>query len=155
MKYLKWIFIASLLFTIAACNVQAGDDSDKLDWNENLEESIKIADEENKTVFINFTGSDWCKWCIKLSDEVFTKKEFEAYAKENLVLVKLDFPRNIQQSQDVKDYNNKLKRKYQVQGYPTVVVLNKKGERIGTTGYVPGGPVKYVQHLEVMIKNPS
>ena len=155
MKYLKWIFIASLLFTIAACNVQAGDDSDKLDWNENLEEAIKKADEENKTVFINFTGSDWCKWCIKLSDEVFKKKEFEAYAKENLVLVKLDFPRNIQQSQEVKDYNKKLMRTYQVQGYPTVVVLNKKGERIGTTGYVPGGPFKYVQHLEEMIKNPS
>jgi protein disulfide-isomerase len=155
LKYLKWIFIASLLFTLAACNVEAGDDSDKLNWNENLEEAIKIADEENKTVFINFTGSDWCKWCIKLSDEVFTKQAFENYAKDNLVLVKLDFPRNIEQTQEVKDYNRNLMKKYQVQGFPTVVVLNKDGERIGTTGYVPGGPEKYVKHLEEMIKPQS
>jgi len=155
LKYVKWIFIASLLFTLAACNVQAGDDSDKLDWNDNLEEAIKIAEKEDKTVLVNFTGSDWCKWCIKLSDEVFKQKEFEEYADENLVLVMLDFPRSIEQSQEVKDYNRALMNKYQVRGYPTILIINAAGERIGTTGYQPGGPEKYIKHLEEMIKPQS
>ena len=151
MKYLKWIFIATLLFTLSACNVEAGNNSDKLDWNDNLEEAIQIAKKENKTVFVNFTGSDWCKWCIKLSKEVFEQKEFENYAEDNLVLVRLDFPRKIEQPQEVKNYNRSLMNKYQVRGFPTVLIFNKDGKRIGTTGYQPGGAEKYVQHLEQII----
>ena len=82
-----------LLFT--SCNNGQSASADGLNWENNLENAIQQAKKENKAVLVNFTGSDWCSWCKRLSAEVFQQKEFEDYAKENLVLVMLDFPKNI------------------------------------------------------------
>jgi protein disulfide-isomerase len=49
--------------------------------------------------------SDWCGWCIRLDKEVFSQPEFVDYAKENVVLVKLDFPRDKPQSDAEKKQN--------------------------------------------------
>jgi thioredoxin-related protein len=133
-----------LLFT--SCN--NGQSSDNLSWNGNLEKAIEQAKEENKAVLVNFTGSDWCIWCKRLSAEVFQQKEFEAYAKDNLVLVMLDFPKDIQQSQQTKEYNNKLAQKYGIQGFPTILLIDGQGKLVAQTGYQPGGAAKYVEHLK-------
>lgn len=119
-----------------------------LTWVTNVEDAVAKAKTENKMVFINFTGSDWCKWCIKLDGEVFSQKEFVEYAKNNLVLVKLDFPKTIEQSSTTKEYNNTKMKKYGVRGFPTIILLNGAGEQVGDTGYKDGGPVKYVEHLK-------
>jgi len=133
-----------LLFT--SCN--NGQSSDNLSWNGNLEKAIEQAKKENKAVLVNFTGSDWCIWCKRLSAEVFQQKEFEAYAKDNLVLVMLDFPKDIQQSQQTKEYNNKLAQKYGIQGFPTILLIDGQGKLVAQTGYQPGGAAKYVEHLK-------
>lgn len=109
---------------------------------------MQKAQKENKTVLVNFTGSDWCIWCQRLSNEVFTQKEFEVFAKENLILVKIDFPKNIEQSMETKMYNNQLAQRFGVKGFPTIFLLNKNGHVILQTGYQPGGPINYVNHLK-------
>lgn len=117
-------------------------------WHENLDKAYELAKRENKTLMVFFTGSDWCGWCKKLNGEVFTKKEFENYAENNLVLVKVDFPRNIKQSEETKIYNQQLAQVFRVQGFPTVVLINTAGEVIGYTGYQDGGAASYVEHLK-------
>ena len=145
MKQISALFVFFiLLFT--SCN--NGQSSDNLSWNGNLEKAIEQAKEENKAVLVNFTGSDWCIWCKRLSAEVFQQKEFEAYAKDNLVLVMLDFPKDIQQSQQTKEYNNKLAQKYGIQGFPTILLIDGQGKLVAQTGYQPGGAAKYVEHLK-------
>ncbi|MFN3694249.1 MAG: thioredoxin family protein, partial [Ignavibacterium sp.] len=121
---------------------------DTLDWETNLETALQKAQKENKTVLVNFTGSDWCIWCQRLNNEVFTQKEFEEFAKENLILVKIDFPKNIEQSMETKMYNNQLAQRFGVEGFPTIFLLNKNGDIILQTGYQPGGPINYVNHLK-------
>jgi protein disulfide-isomerase len=122
--------------------------SDKLSWHDNVDEALKIAQKENKTVLLNFTGSDWCIWCKRLNDEVFSKDEFVKYAENNLVLVKIDFPREKEQTPETKFYNQQLAAQYKIEGYPTIVLLRKDGSELGVTGYVEGGAVNYVQHLQ-------
>jgi protein disulfide-isomerase len=122
--------------------------TDNLSWQDNLEKALQQAKKENKAVLVNFTGSDWCIWCKRLTEEVFSKKEFETYAKKNLILVKLDFPRNIEQSTETKMYNNNLAQKFGVQGFPTILLFNSSGKLVLTTGYQPGGPASYVNHLK-------
>ena len=74
--------------------------------------------------------------CFKrLTSEVFDKNEFKAYADKNLVLVKLDFPRDLPQTQETKLYNNSLAQKYGIQGFPTILIMNSKGELVAKTGY--------------------
>lgn len=139
-----------LLFLLTAILIACGKGgtSDNLDWQDKLETALQKAKAENKAVLVNFTGSDWCVWCQKLNAEVFSKSEFEDYADKNLILVKLDFPRNIEQSQETKFYNNQLAQKYGVRGFPTVLLFNSAGNLVLTTGYQPGGPSAYVNHLK-------
>ena len=152
MNIYKSMIIVFLLFT-GFFNYVCGNtgSSDSLNWHTNLEEAIQIAQEEHKTILVNFTGSDWCQWCKKLSAEVFTQSDFEKYANENLVLVKLDFPRSIEQTVETKMYNNNLAQRYGVRGFPTIILLNSSGNLINTTGYQPGGAASYVQHLRSLI----
>jgi len=145
---LKKIFLIAVLLTAVVIGCSKGGSNDNLNWEENLETALQKAKAENKAVLVNFTGSDWCQWCIKLSDEVFSKSEFEDYAEDNLILVRLDFPRSIEQSAETKLYNNQLAQRYGVQGFPTILLFNSQGKMVLQTGYQPGGPVSYVNHLK-------
>ncbi len=121
---------------------------DSLKWYDNLEQAESVALKEGKPVLINFTGSDWCVWCKKLRTEVFSQDDFINYAKDNLILVKVDFPEKIEQSEATKFYNNQLAQKFGVQGFPTIVLLDSRGTVMGITGYQPGGADAYVQHIK-------
>lgn len=150
MKKISLLVFATFILLGCANNNQASDDSKKngLVWHTNVERAIEIGKKENKPVFVQFSGSDWCKWCIKLNNEVLNTKEFANYAKDNLVLVNLDFPRTIPQTDLVKNYNNSQMNKYGVQGFPTVLLLDKNGNLVQQTGYLPGGPSAYIQHIK-------
>jgi len=122
-------------------------------WLHDFEAAKAQAKEENKPIFINFTGSDWCGWCIKLEKEVFKKKEFQDYAKDNLVLMEVDFPEKKKQPAEVKEQNKKLDKEFKIEGYPTLFLLDAEGKRIsGDVGYREGGPAAYVEHLKSLIE---
>ncbi len=137
-----------ILLTAILVGCSKSSANDNLNWEENLETALQKAKTENKAVLVNFTGSDWCVWCQKLSAEVFSQSEFEDYADNNLILVRLDFPRSIEQSAETKAYNNQLAQRYGVQGFPTILLFNSQGKMVLQTGYQPGGPVSYVNHLK-------
>jgi thioredoxin-related protein len=119
-----------------------------LNWENNLEQAIDQAKKENKAVLVNFTGSDWCIWCKRLSSEVFQQEAFKDYADKSLVLVMLDFPRDKQQTPETQNYNRNLAQKYGIQGFPTILIFNNQGKLVAQTGYQPGGPEKYVEHIK-------
>ena len=145
------LVLFTLLFFIIACGNKT-QTSDELNWTANLEKAIETAKAENKAVLVNFTGSDWCKWCFKLSDEVFSQDDFKEYADENLILVKLDFPRSISQSSETKAYNQSLAQKYGVQGFPTILIFNSQGNPVAKTGYQAGGAANYVNHIQSFLQ---
>lgn len=118
-------------------------------WSDDFEASAKIAAEENKDMLVNFTGSDWCGWCIRLAKEVFSHDEFKTGVKDGYVLVELDYPqdKSILSEETIKQ-NQELQGKYSVQGFPTILLLDGEGRPFAQTGYQEGGPVKYVAHLK-------
>ena len=140
--------ILTLLFFLIACADNKTQTSDDLNWTTDLGKAIEKAKIEKKAVLVNFTGSDWCRWCFKLSNEVFSQDEFKKYADDNLVLVKVDFPRYKQQSNETRMYNYSLQQKFGVQGYPTIIIINSKGTPVAKTGYRPGGAGEYINHIK-------
>jgi protein disulfide-isomerase len=105
-----------------------------------------------KPLLLFFTGSDWCGWCIRLQNEVLKTPEFAAWAKQNVVLVELDFPRRTPQLPDIQQQNAELQQIFEVRGYPTVWLATptkKDGkinlDKLGSTGYVAGGPSKWLE----------
>ncbi len=140
----------TLLTMLTALTVLAlPSQADEVAWHTDLPKALATAKAENKKVLVNFTGSDWCGFCIKLQKEVFTKPEFQEYAKKNLVLVEADFPHNKKLPAEVKAANEKLKKEHQVKGYPTLVLLDSKGATLGKmVGYGGGGWTKVLAELE-------
>ena len=125
---------------------------EELTWHTDMSKATDISIKENKPMFLFFTGSDWCGWCIRLQKEVFKTPEFVKWAKDNVVLVELDFPRSVPQSDELRMQNKGLEQAFQVQGYPTIWFANAKFkeekpafEGLGKTGYVPGGPVAWLE----------
>ena len=123
-------------------------------WLTDYDAALKQAAAEKKPVLIDFTGSDWCGWCIRLDKEVFSQKEFVDYATENLVLLKLDFPRKKEMPAAEKAQNEKLAKKYRIEGYPTIIVLDSRGKKTGELGYEKGGAAAWIASLEKVIKKP-
>ncbi|MEW6281813.1 MAG: thioredoxin family protein [Candidatus Eremiobacterota bacterium] len=121
-------------------------------WLTSWDEASKQSKKTGKPILMDFTGSDWCGWCIKLKKEVFDTPEFQAWAKKNVILLEVDFPRSKQQSEEVKKQNEDLSQKYSIEGYPTIVFVNHKGDVLGTYGYDEGGPGPWIKNAEKMIK---
>jgi protein disulfide-isomerase len=121
-------------------------------WGDNYEKAAAQAKAEKKLLVMDFTGSDWCPWCVKLNKEVFSQPEFKEYAAKNLVLLEVDFPNSKPQSPAVKAQNGKLQTKYKIEGYPTVVVLDPEGKKVGVLGYQPGGPKMFTAALDQLRK---
>jgi len=141
---MKKILIAMLAATLY-WQVNAAEST----WLTDLPKAEAQAKAENKIILMDFTGSDWCGWCIKFKKEVLDTKEFQEYAAKNVVLVELDYPNKKEQSADLKKANADLKKQYKVNGFPTLVVLDKDGKEIGRqVGYSKGGPEAFIAKLE-------
>ncbi len=105
------------------------------EWTMDIPAALALAKAENKPVFINFTGSDWCGWCQMMDKKVFDKPEWNAWAKENSVLLWVDFPRNkTLVPKDLQAANDALSEKYGIQGFPTYVILGPDGKELGRLG---------------------
>jgi thioredoxin-related protein len=122
-------------------------------WLTDYRQAQQQAKANKKLLLLDFTGSDWCGWCIRLRREVFSQPEFQEYADKNLVLVEVDFPRGKEQTQDVRRQNQNLAMQYEVQGFPTIIVLNGEGKKVGELGYMPGGPSAFISELERLRKS--
>ena len=117
-------------------------------WTDNYEKALAQAKTEKKLVLLDFTGSDWCGWCIKLDKEVFQKTDFKAFAKENLVPVTLDFPNGKKLPKHTVDQNAKLKAEHQVSGYPTLVLIDADGKAINKWG---GYSATFLEELKAKV----
>jgi len=118
-------------------------------WGTDLPDALNQARSDNKMVLLDFTGSDWCPWCIKFDHDVLSTGEFASYAGNKLVLVKLDFPRHTQQDPGLKQANRELYQKFNVDCYPTYILLNPSGKELGRqVGYAEGGPNAFIAELD-------
>ena len=106
----------TLFLVLGSLTIQA----QELTWQTDMNKALEISKKSKKPLFLFFTGSDWCGWCIRLQKEVFKTPEFAKWAKDNVVLVELDFPRSTPQQPEIKKQNAELQQTFQVQGYPTV-----------------------------------
>ena len=117
------------------------------EWLQDFAKAKAIAEQRGRPLLLDFTGSDWCPPCMMLKAEVFDKQEFKNYAKQNLVLVKLDFPQRKILPAAIKQQNYGLAEKYRIEGYPTIILLDAQGNELGKTGYVPGGPSAFIREV--------
>jgi thiol-disulfide isomerase/thioredoxin len=140
-KLLIFILLANVALFAQSNDIKASNEG----WLVNLDEAYAVSQKTGKPILANFTGSDWCGWCKRLTNDVFSKPEFKKWADKNVVLLELDFPRNKQLPEELRQQNAGLQQAFGVGGYPTIWVFNlvKNKEKnefsiepIGRTGYM-------------------
>lgn len=135
---------ATLAWTLTVSTFAAGDL-----WVSDFEKAKQTAAAEGKDLLIDFTGSDWCGWCIKLRKEVFDLDAFKSAGPKNFVLVEIDFPQNKSKlSKETQEQNAKLQTQFGIQGFPSIILADAQGRPYAKTGYQAGGPEKYLPHLD-------
>ena len=144
----------SFLFAVAASVLISGPfasaESDSLTDYKKAQQEAKAG---NKFLLLDFTGSDWCGWCKKFDREILLQPEFKDYARNNLVIVELDFPRAKPQTPELRKQNRELAQQYEIVGFPTIVVLNADGQKLWRyDGYFPDGPAAFIAQLQKLRK---
>jgi thioredoxin-related protein len=135
--------IATFVLSATAMLAGAADS----DWTESFKEAQAAAKSSGKPILVNFTGSDWCPWCIKLEKEIFASDDFKKWASANVVLMTADFPHK-HQAADLKQQNSALAAKFTITGYPTVVFMDAEETELGRSGYLEGGVEHWIQSAE-------
>jgi len=144
-KIYRLVFSTALIAAFAL----AGSVRAESNWETDLKKAQEQAKATNKLVFLDFTGSDWCGYCIRLNKDILSQPQFKDYATKNLVLVEIDFPRRKAQSVDLRKQNQQLAEQYQIEGFPTIIVLNGSGRKVWRyDGYFTGGPDAFIAELE-------
>ncbi len=143
-KIIMFVFLGVLALNLSAAEAK---------WLTDFEAVKQQAQKENKAILMDFTGSDWCPPCKALKKNVFDKSEFETFAADKLVLMELDFPNNKSKvSKEVAASNQKLSEQFKIEGYPTIIVLDKSGKELGRmVGYGGDSPAVYIKKLEAFI----
>ena len=147
----KIVFLLLTVLSISCqMNTTSKDQEPKKLWQTNVQQAIEEAKQTGKPIFAFFTGKEWCSLCKKLDRQILSQQPFIEYAKENLILLELDFPRgrkNLPKEQLV------LARKFKIKGYPTVILMDSETNLLGQTGYEYMNPEQYVAHIQTFIKN--
>ncbi len=144
--------IRATLLIFALCGLMLAAAQAQPGWLSDFRQAQAEARGGKKLLLLNFTGSDWCGWCIKLNREVFSKPEFKEYASRNLILMEVDFPRGKTLSGSERTQNQELANRFAIQGFPTIVVLDDEGKKVGELGYMPGGPSAFIAELDKLRK---
>jgi protein disulfide-isomerase len=156
MKRIPLCFFIPAVFALL-CGFRVTALSQETKWYTDYAKAVEQAKADNKPILLDFTGSDWCQWCIKMKKETLDAPAFKQYAAQNLVLMEVDFPDSKPQTAAVKAQNAELKKKYKANGFPTFVLVDANGSVLGTqVGYLEGGPAKFIEMLNKFHKpNPA
>ncbi|WP_139922231.1 thioredoxin family protein [Hymenobacter sp. DG01] len=123
-------------------------------WVSTLDAALQQAKATNRPVLAVFSGSDWCKPCIMLKQEVFDQPEFTRYAQDKLVLARFDFPRSKKNKLPAEQtrHNEQAAAQLNKEGsFPLVVLLSPEGKVLAKTGYRPGGAAAYTSYLSSLL----
>ena len=121
------------------------------EWITNLEIGKDIATKNNKYILLEFSGSDWCQPCKMLNEEVFNTDEWKLWSKENIICVLIDRPLNGLDPIDL-EYNKKIAELYKVKYFPTIIIIDNKGNEKFRLGYSPGGALEFINQLNKLAK---
>ncbi len=122
-------------------------------FTDDYDAALARAGKEGRSLFVFFTGSDWCVWCKKLVKEVFSHAAFLDYATNEFVCVVVDSPADEGRiAPERLRRNNELKTQFAVNGFPTVLVVDATQNVLHQAGYARGGATNWVARFKTDLR---
>jgi len=147
MKKLILIFTIAIAFQTSA--------QEKTEWLTDMKAAQQEASASNKNILVSFSGSDWCGNCIRLDKELFQTADFQKYAKEHLVLLKLDFPakKANKLTANQTEHNDKWAEVYNKNGtFPLILLIDKAAKQLGIMKFPLTSVEAYLNSLRTINK---
>lgn len=142
------LLLALFLFFGLPCNAQIF---------ESAEQAFEESSRSCKPVLLIFSGSDWCAPCIQLERKILTEETFTAFAENQLVILKADFPQRKRIAKTLQLQNESLAERYNAKGiFPFVVLLNQDGSVQGVLKQLNHSPAELIAEIQsylLRIKN--
>lgn len=145
MKFLPFCLLCAIVSVAAQAEPPSG-------WTDDFPGASQLALENGKPMLLMFTGSDWCGWCRVMHEEILDTTTFMEWAEENLLLVYVDFPRTDYRTEAIRKQNADLDERFDISGYPTLLLLNPSGKELRRLGYMQGGPKTFIRALTRALK---
>ncbi len=101
-------------------------------WLTNFAAATQAAAARGGRVLVLFNGSDWSPAGRRFADEVALHPEFQTAFAADFVFLRLDYATRVQLPAELREQNAKLRERYGVTVYPTLLVLRADGEVLGT-----------------------
>jgi thioredoxin-related protein len=140
--------LLSLILIPFICSMAA-----EAEWLDDYDKALQRAKAEKKLILMDFTGSDWCSSCVRLDKEVFAQSEFQEYASKNLILLEVDFPKKVSLPPKLKNQNEELAKEFHITSYPTVIILDSTGKKIGLILYRRRGAASFIEEIKKLNQN--
>lgn len=141
------------LFLFLGVSSAYADSGSKIHWTTNYEQAVQQAKSSGKPILLFFTGSDWCGWCHKLENEALNTPEFADLVGDKFIPVFVDFPLKTPLDPQTAAQNKELQKRFDIRGYPTIIILDPEQRQLGSTGYRPGGAKPYADHLQKIVED--
>ena len=144
----KWVLTITAAAGLAFSEVAA----EEVQWETDYDVALAKAGATGRFVFMNFTGSDWCIYCMLINKKVFMHADFIKLAADHFVCLTVDFPKFKEQDEKLKKFNKELAQKHLVRGFPTILVTADTGKVVGRSGYKKDmNGAQYVEHLTSLL----
>ena len=153
-----FVFFAVAIIGFSVASESRGEQPNAIrpyaEWEVSYNKAVEQAKLTGRPIMLVFSGSDWCAWCQKLSQEVFTTHEFARWSTDNVIKVEVDFPMNHPLPEEVRVQNENLKNRFggEVVAYPTVLFISADGAILGKTGYVAGGAKNWIEKAKDVVQ---
>jgi len=117
-------------------------------WTTDLDAAKELAVAQKAPIMLFFTGSDWCKYCKEMQEDVFSKQEWKDWAQKKIILIYLDFPKDASKmSQELIARNEDIQKRFNVESFPTFILLDSNGK------YMSAVPLEKSNTPESFIRN--
>ena len=145
MKSMTKILSVVLVMLFFGLNGQAQE------WLTIKSEALSRAEKTGQPIILLFSGSDWCAPCVRLKKEVLNSPTFIDFSKD-FVLLNADFPRKKTKDKELVKQNEALAEAFNPKGiFPLVVLMDSKGNRLGSMSYGNEQPTEFIHNLQQAI----
>ncbi len=162
-KHINTLLIAAgLMATLAGCEKQPkpaapaptpmATTAQTAQWHTNFDTALDLAKSQRRLLFMLFTASDSCPYCVKLEQEILVTPEFKDYARDKFVLFMADYPQKTQQPDNLRRQNAKLAKLFEIKATPTILIFDHKTTKLIEVGYTPAGPTAFIQAINELLK---
>ena len=127
----------------------------EMEWMRDLDAAAEKAAAEQKLLLVEFTGSDWCKFCTLQKNKVLDTPVFTAWVQKHCIPVEIDVPNDVYRvgGELQKRRNSRICEEFNVMNFPSLKIMSPELVVLGGYKGAQSDPAAAIATLEQSFPN--